>query len=259
MDDAASYLLFLQDLFPYFEKYGAAELCKKVVDRIEYIMNEHNIAAPCDRALLLDYKAELQLQNGQAENALKKRNRAIKIIEQDYEKSADKRNSNLLSNLYNNLSNTYLALHKEKEAAASLEKAFLIRMDHAELGLTETHDLLQQMMNLTNLLIRENHIDKAEKLLSAYETIVTEKIGTKSQDFGICQLTHGIISLNLSKPSEAEHYLLDAEQIFLKTAPQGNDYLKNTYQYLYFLYQRCGKEKLATQYKNLISIYSRSK
>ena len=53
------------------------------------------------------------------------------------------RTANLLSNLYNNLSNTYLLMKRENEAAKALRTAFDIRMEYAHLVLTESHDSLQ--------------------------------------------------------------------------------------------------------------------
>ena len=99
IDDAEEYLRFLQDLFPYYEKYGAMEQLYKLMERIEYVMNEYYLASPCDRALLLDYKAELLLQKSQAEKALKKRKRAIEIMEKEYAQTIDRRTVSLLSNL----------------------------------------------------------------------------------------------------------------------------------------------------------------
>ncbi len=60
------YLLFLQDMFPYFEKYNATEYLKPLTKRIEYIMMEYKPGGSCDKALLLDKK-----QNDAA-NAIKK-------------------------------------------------------------------------------------------------------------------------------------------------------------------------------------------
>ncbi|MBR1711503.1 MAG: tetratricopeptide repeat protein, partial [Clostridia bacterium] len=249
VDDAEEYLHFLQDLFPYFEKYKADEQLKKLTERIEYIMNEFHIATPCDRSLLLDYKAELLLEDGKPEKALKKRKRAIEIMEKEYSHTIDRRTVSLLSNLYNNIGATYSVLHKKDDAIAALEKAFLIRIEHKELNLIETHDILQQMMNTTRLMLVEDRTSDAENILSTYEMIVTERLGTDSLDFGICSLTHGIIAMQQSKTENAEQAFLEAERIFQHKVPQSNDYLESVRQYLYALYKRAGKYSLADSYK----------
>lgn len=115
----------------------------KLVDRIEYTMNqleqaeksckindadsgvsEHSNSNVCDRALLLDYKAELLVMKKDYKTALKKRQKAINIMDSaplDREK-ADLRTVSLLSNLYNNLSNVYMLMKKPSEAVTALEK-----------------------------------------------------------------------------------------------------------------------------------------
>ena len=74
-------------------------------------------------------------------------------MEKLHTKDADMRTANLLSNLYNNLSNTYLLMKRGNEAAKALRTAFDILMKYAHLGLIESHDSLQQMMNLINMLL----------------------------------------------------------------------------------------------------------
>lgn len=50
-------------MFPYLEKYLVTEYLPKLVARMEYAMKQINYSTEnvtlCDRALLLDYKAEL--------------------------------------------------------------------------------------------------------------------------------------------------------------------------------------------------------
>jgi hypothetical protein len=58
-NESACYLLFLQDLFPYLEKYLVTDHMPALVERMEYVMQKYDINTPCDKALLLDYKAEL--------------------------------------------------------------------------------------------------------------------------------------------------------------------------------------------------------
>ena len=173
-DIQEDYLLFLQDMFPYLEKYLVTDYLPKLVDRIEYIMklydnnaqNESELQQDnrfrCDKALLLDYKAELFLIKNDYKNALKKRLKAVSVLEPYLTEEADQRTANLLSNLYNNLSNTYLLRKKTKETAEILHTALTIRQEYAHLGLVESHDMLQQLINLTNMLILSQNTDMAK-------------------------------------------------------------------------------------------------
>ena len=84
---------------------------------------------------------------------------------------------------------------------------------------------------------------------TCYETIVTEKLGADSMDFGICIFTRGIIALINLNYTEAEQFFLDAERIFQHKMPQSNDYPENVRQYLYTLYMKQVRYSLADSYK----------
>ena len=115
VDEGAYFLLFLQDMFPYLDKYLVSDYLPKLTERISYVMEEYKLESPCDKALLLDYKAECFLLKKDYGNAVKKREKAINIMENLHNKEADMRTANLLSNLYNNLSNTYLLMKRGNE------------------------------------------------------------------------------------------------------------------------------------------------
>ena len=248
-DIAENYLLFLQDMFPYLEKYLVTDYLPKLVERIEYVMKQ-DTHSYCDRALLLDYKAELFLIKNDYKNALKKRLKAVSILEPYHTEDADQRTANLLSNLYNNLSNVYLLMKKTKEAAEMLHTALTIRQEYVHLGLAESHDMLQQLMNLTNMLVLSKNTDMARQALSAYENLVLEHEGTQTLDNGVCQMMYGAIALSEGNAKEAELHLLSAENIISEVMGTDNDYAKTVYLYLNNLYSRWQKPEQALAYKN---------
>lgn len=248
-DIQEDYLLFLQDMFPYLEKYLVTDYLPRLVERIEYVIKQ---ATPsyCDRALLLDYKAELFLIKNDYKNALKKRFKAVSILEPYHTEDADQRTANLLSNLYNNLSNTYLLMKKTKEAAEMLYTALTIRQEYAHLGLAESHDMLQQLLNLTNMLVLSKNTDMAKQVLSTYENLVLEHEGTQTLDNGVCQMMYGAIALSEGNAKEAELHLLSAVNIISEVMGTDNDYVKTVYLYLNNLYSRWQKPEQAMAYKN---------
>ena len=248
-DIPEDYLLFLQDMFPYLEKYLVTDYLPKLVERIEYVMKQ-DTHSYCDRALLLDYKAELFLIKNDYKNALKKRLKAVSILEPYHTEDADQRTANLLSNLYNNLSNTYLLMKKTKEAAEMLHTALTIRQEYVHLGLAESHDMLQQLMNLTNMLVLSKNTDMAKQVLSTYENLVLEHEGTQTLDNGVCQMMYGAIALSEGNAKEAELHLLSAENIISEVMGTDNDYAKTVYLYLNNLYSRWQKPEQALAYKN---------
>ncbi len=253
MDMPEKYLLFLQDTFSYFEKYLVTDYLPKLVKRIEYIMEQYQLNTPRDRALLLDYKAELFVLKKQYANALKKRLKAIQILESNY--TEDIPTISLHSNLYNNLSNTYLYLKRNTEALQALKKAFEIRAKYAHLGLLESHDTLQQLSNLANMLIIGNELQQARELLSLYESLILEYENTECLDYGFCQTMYGILYLQEKNPVKAEQHFLSAESIITTVMGTDNDYIKTVYRYLHSLYSRWRKPELAQKYKEkLLSI-----
>ncbi len=250
VDDGAYFLLFLQDMFPYLDKYLVSDYLPKLTDRISYLMEEYKLESPCDRALLLDYKAECFLLKKDYANAVKEREKAINIMEKLHTKDADMRTANLLSNLYNNFSNTYLLMKRGNEAANALRTAFDIRMEYTHLGLTESHDSLQQMMNLINILLMAKDVDNAKIVLEQYESLVLEHLSDTSLDYGICKLSRGIIDMMEGKPEPAEMNLLGAENIIGNAMGTDNDYMNTTYRYLNNLYARWKKPEKAIEYRD---------
>lgn len=250
VDDGAYFLLFLQDVFPYLDKYLVSDYLPKLTERISYVMEEYKLESPCDKALLLDYKAECFLLKKDYGNAVKKREKAINIMEKLHTKDADMRTTNLLSNLYNNLSNTYLLMKQGNEAAKALRTAFNIRIEYAHLGLTESHDSLQQMMNLINMLLLAKDVDNAKIVLEQYETLVLEHLSDTSLDYGICKLSRGIIEMMEGMPESAEMNLLGAENIIENVVGMDNEYMKTTYRYLNNLYARWKKPEKAIKYRD---------
>jgi tetratricopeptide (TPR) repeat protein len=248
-DEPACYLLFLQDLFPYLEKYLVTDHMPALVERMEYVMQKYDINTPCDKALLLDYKAELFYQKKDYDNAMKRRTKAISILEALPEESVNVRSANLLSNLYNNLSNVYLSQRKMEQAALALRKAFDVRYRYQDLGLLESHDMLQQMMGLVNMLTIADDTENAGFVLNQYEAMVTEHEGTDSFDYGCCKFAAGVIALKEGRAVQAEKNLLEAEQIFTLSVGKDSAYLSSVYAYLSNLYTRWRKSDKALEYK----------
>ena len=162
------------------------------------------------------------------------------------------RTVNLLSNLYNNLSNIYVLMKKPSEAAKALERAISIRSQHSELGLMESHDLLQQLINLTNMLILAKDYDMAAQVLTLYENTLLEHEGSQTFDYGICQFMNGVLALSERIPDKAENYLLSAESIITGVMGTDNEYTKSVYKYLYNLYARWNKPELAEKYRTYL-------
>jgi hypothetical protein len=75
------------------------------------------------------------------DNALKRRTKAVSILEALVEESVNVCSANLLSHLYNNLSNVCLSQRKMEQSALTLRREFDVRYRYHDLGLLESHDL----------------------------------------------------------------------------------------------------------------------
>lgn len=260
IDNRAYYLLFLQDMFPYFDKYLDTDYLPELVERMEYVMNlmdESNHISACDKALLLDYKAQLLFPRKEYDNAIKKYKKAIALME-NYHKTntADARSANLLSNLHNNLSTAYLFRMKREEAVTELKTAFAVRSEYASLGLIENNDTLQQTLSLANMLVQNKEYDSALEVIDFCQSTIEEVMGTDNLDYGMCEFYRGVIAYTRSQPKIAEQHLLNADAVFhaVMNEKPDNDYTKSTARFLYSLYMRWGKPELARNYKqNLLS------
>lgn len=282
LDNRAYYLLFLQDMYPYFDKYLDTDYLSELVERIEYVMNlmndsgksdetsksynsdksgtpditqETNHISACDKALLLDYKAQLLFPRKEYDNAIKKYKKAIALME-NYHKTntADARSANLLSNLHNNLSTAYLFRKKLEEAVSELKTAFTVRREYASLGLIENNDILQQTLSLANMLVQNKEYDSALEIIDFCESTIDEVMGRNNLDYGMCEFYRGVIAYTRSQPVIAEQHLLNADAVFHAVMNENpdNDYSKSTARYLYSLYMRWGKKELAEQYKKIL-------
>ena len=249
VDAPEDYLLLLQDEFPYFEKYGVTNALTNLVNRMEYIMQEHKINNPRSKALLLDYKAELFYLRKDYDNAQKRRKKALDMITPMLTDDADIQIVSLVSNLHNNLANCYLANKDLLNATAEMEKALTIRKKYESLGSMENHDILQQMGNLVSLLIQAKDYNHAAALLDFYEQTVVEHEGNDTFDYGYCQFQRGLLALSTGKATIAEKHLLLAESIFANTVGVNHEYTKSIYAYLNLLYQKWKKPELAEKYK----------
>lgn len=246
VDEPEAYLLFLQDMFPYLDKYLVMDYLPMLMKRISYTMEKHELSSICDRALLLDYKAELFVIRKDYGNALKKRMKALELLHSIQLSEMDFKTAALLSNLHNNVSNVYLFLKNGKEAAEHLKMALEIRREY---GIFETHDTLQQLMNLTNMLIMAKDYDLANQALSLYESLVMEHEGDNSFDYAICQMGKGIMALAQNDPQKAELCLLESEQKITAIMGTDSDYSKTCFRYLHNLYSRWHKREKALEYR----------
>ena len=119
-----------------------------------------------------------------------------------------------------------------------LHASLAIRQECTHFGLVESHDMLQQLLNLTNMLILPQNTDMAKQVPSTYENLVLEHEGTQTLDNGVYQMMYGAIALSEWNAKEAKLHLLSAENIITEVMGTDSDYAKTFYLYLNNLYTR---------------------
>ena len=62
-DDMSKYLLFLEDVFPYIEKYHYQKGMKEIIRELKQLLKGNNHGTSSDRALLLDYQATMETKH----------------------------------------------------------------------------------------------------------------------------------------------------------------------------------------------------
>ena len=249
-DNPMDYVLFLQDLFPYLDKYMIASFLGRLTDMISQLMEENKMDSPCDKALLLNYKAELFVMKRDLDNGLKKMQKAISIMEKEHTKDADNRTIHLLVNTYNNQSNLLMQMKKGPEAIRSLRNAFDIRLEYAALGHVDTRAMMQQIMNLISLLILNQDTKQAEEVLAIYENFVLQHAGEDSVDYAVSLLAQGIYTLSVGNPRVSEMNLLRAEGLLREQVGPHHEFTMTAYQYLSVLYDNWQRPELAKEYQD---------
>ena len=226
IDDNDYYLSFLQDIFPYFEKYGLTDVLPDLISRMEILMNEkESNITELDKALLLDYKAWLLISKKEYDNAIKKYTKAIRLVE-NYHNSNEVslRSVNLLSNIYNNLSSALMLKGKKKDGTDALKKAFSIRKDFSYLGTLENNDTIQQTFHMVNQLLSSRDFDTAENILNFTLDIITNYLGLDNLDYATGIFYKGIISLNKKDYKSAKSAFDTSHSLFKKYLGENHEY-----------------------------------
>lgn len=79
-DNMPKYLLFLEDIFPYMEKYHYQKGMKEIIRKLKKLLKGNNHGAASDQALLLDYQATMETKPEKAINLEKEALAQIKDI-----------------------------------------------------------------------------------------------------------------------------------------------------------------------------------
>ena len=202
-DDISKYLLFLEDVFPYMEKYHYQKGMREILRELKQILKENNYGTTSDRALLLDYQATMETK---PEKAIKLEKEALAQI-----KEITEGNAHLVSNLYANLGGLYRMNGQTELAKEHMEKGILLLEQY---HLLYTNDSIPQINNYAALLTEMQEPERAMSALQKLAQIIKHYNSDHCLDYAQVQESMGNISLITANLSQAKSHFKKAMKIY---------------------------------------------
>ena len=202
-DDISKDLLFLEDVFPYMEKYHYQKGMREILRELKQILKENNYGTTSDRALLLDYQATMETK---PEKAIKLEKEALAQI-----KEITEGNAHLVSNLYANLGGLYRMNGQTELAKEHMEKGILLLEQY---HLLYTNDSIPQINNYAALLTEMQEPERAMSALQKLAQIIKHYNSDHCLDYAQVQESMGNISLITANLSQAKSHFKKAMKIY---------------------------------------------
>ena len=204
-NNKAFYLRFLEDAFPFMDKYRYTQGMKLITDEMTSLLRDETTGTVSDRALLLSYKA---ICTENISKAIKLQKEAVEMIS-----SITQDNALLVSNLYSNLGSMYKVNGNPDLAVQNTERAISILEQYE---LFNYHDSIIQFTNYAVLLC---DIGKPELGLSALRKLsrtVKNISSDESTDYAAIQEAMGGIYLVIGNIDNATSHFKKALEIYEK-------------------------------------------
>ena len=228
-DDIPQYLLFLEDVFPYMEKYHYQKGMKKIIQELQHFIKANTYGTASDRALLLDYQATLEPKT---EKAIKLEKEALAQI-----KETTKENAHLVSNLHSNLGGLY-RINGQLDLAKRHMKMGISLLQQYQL--LYTNDSIPQINNYAVLLIEIQEPDLALSALQKLAQIIKEYNSNHCLDYAQVQESLGSICLITANISQAKTHFKKALKIYEDIWADEPELIEEKYQAIQELYPQAG-------------------
>ena len=202
-DDIPQYLLFLEDVFPYMEKYHYQKGMKKIIQELQHFIKANTYGTASDRALLLDYQATLETKT---EKAIKLEKEALAQI-----KETTKENAHLVSNLHSNLGGLYRISGQLDLSKKHMEMGISLLEQYQ---LLYTNDSIPQINNYAVLLTEMQEPALALSSLQKLAQIIKEYNSNHCLDYAQVQEAIGNICLITANISQAKQHFQKALRIY---------------------------------------------
>ena len=228
-DDIPKYLLFLEDTFPYMEKYHYQKGMKEIIRELKHLLKGTNHGTASDRALLLDYQATMETKS---EKAIKLEKEALAQI-----KEITKSNAHLVSNLHANLGGLYRMNGQTELAKEHMEKGILLLEQYK---LLYTNDSIPQINNYAALLTEMQEPERAMSALQKLAQIIKDYNSDHCLDYAQVQESMGNICLITANISQAKTHFKKAMKIYEDVWADEPELIEEKYLEIQELYPQIG-------------------
>ena len=228
-DDLTKYLLFLEDVFPYMEKYRYRKGMKEIILEMKQLLKGNENGSATDRALLLDYQACMETKPEKAIKLEKEALAQIKEITED--------NAHLVSNLHANLGGLYRLNGQAALAKEHMEKGIFLLEQYQ---LLYTNDSIPQINNYAALLTKLQEPERAMAALQKLAQIIKEYNSDTCLDYAQVQESMGNICLITANISQAKTHFKKAMKIYENVWADEPELIEEKYQEIQELYPQVG-------------------
>ena len=228
-DDLTKYLLFLEDVFPYMEKYRYRKGMKEIILEMKQLLKGNENVSATDRALLLDYQACMETKPEKAIKLEKEALAQIKEITED--------NAHLVSNLHANLGGLYRLNGQAALAKEHMEKGIFLLEQYQ---LLYTNDSIPQINNYAALLTELQEPERAMAALQKLAQIIKEYNSDTCLDYAQVQESMGNICLITANISQAKTHFKKAMKIYENVWADEPELIEEKYQEIQELYPQVG-------------------
>lgn len=206
-DDAEAYLLFLENVFPYMEKYLYQQGMKTVLSEITLLLKNSSVGAVKDRALLLDFQASCEERfNPHTGKAIKLEKEAVEMLGE-----VTQENAHLAANLNANLGELYHGIKRPDLSRERMDTAIRILEEY---NLAYTHDSIPLICNYANLVTTMGEPGQGLMALQKCASIVKEYNSDQCADYAIVQEYIGTLYLQTLDIPRAKRYFQKALAIY---------------------------------------------
>lgn len=202
-DDNAKYLLFLENVFQYMDKYHYEPGMQANIDEMSAILADETLGSAADRACLLDCRAALEKNT---KKQIQLHEEAIRVLG-----GVQPQNALLAANIHANLGGVYYKAGQTRLAMQFMEKGLRILEEY---NLTGYHDSVIQICNFASLVSDAGDPQRAYSALLKLARNVKELNSDYCLDYGLIQQLLGNVSMTKGDIVLAQRHYQRAMETF---------------------------------------------